>query len=189
MNEAFTIDIKVGDPILIYVYRPFNDIYQSRLRYFFQLPSETHNQVPTAIRMNLYPSLRGDIIAKSSKPPEVRWPGFEDDEPMLLLNQLTAENRPWDHVFRDRDVRLEVTPVTFQHPGTQVGYTRLQLNSVTVLTKVNEEVEPDLEEGFFRNYYFCAPCDHDWEDVWSSQCDDKCKKCGNSYSPHYSEDA
>jgi hypothetical protein len=32
--------------------------------------------------------------------------------------------------------------------------------------------------AWFRNYYRCARCDHDWTDEWSCMCDDDCPHCG-----------
>ena len=33
----------------------------------------------------------------------------------------------------------------------------------------------------FRNFYRCANCGHEWEDVWSAMCDDDCPHCGAGY--------
>ena len=42
----------------------------------------------------------------------------------------------------------------------------------------------------FRNFYQCARCGHEWEDVWECQCDDDCPACGARHmSPYKSEDA
>jgi DNA-directed RNA polymerase subunit RPC12/RpoP len=41
----------------------------------------------------------------------------------------------------------------------------------------------------FRNYYRCANCGGEWNDVWSAQCDDDCPHCGARHmSPYESED-
>jgi hypothetical protein len=41
----------------------------------------------------------------------------------------------------------------------------------------------------FRNYYRCARCSYEWEDVWSATCDDDCPDCGARHmSPYESED-
>lgn len=42
---------------------------------------------------------------------------------------------------------------------------------------------------FFRNFYRCARCAHEWIDEWSAQCDDDCPNCGARHmSPYKSED-
>lgn len=40
----------------------------------------------------------------------------------------------------------------------------------------------------FLNHYRCDPCDVDWSDEWSCQCDDECLKCGRDYTPVESEE-
>jgi DNA-directed RNA polymerase subunit RPC12/RpoP len=43
--------------------------------------------------------------------------------------------------------------------------------------------------AFFRNYYRCVECGHEWTDMWSVQCDDDCPRCGARHmSPYKSED-
>lgn len=39
----------------------------------------------------------------------------------------------------------------------------------------------------FINYYRCT-CGHDWADIWSCKCDDRCPECNTSISPYKSED-
>jgi len=46
----------------------------------------------------------------------------------------------------------------------------------------------DRDEGWFRNYYRCADCGHEWTDEWSCQCDDRCPACRMSCSPYASDD-
>ena len=42
----------------------------------------------------------------------------------------------------------------------------------------------------FRNFYECDDCGHEWEDIWSCQCDDDCPECGARHmTPFKSEDA
>jgi DNA-directed RNA polymerase subunit RPC12/RpoP len=42
---------------------------------------------------------------------------------------------------------------------------------------------------FFRNHYRCARCGHEWDDVWTAQCDDDCPNCGARHMwPYKSED-
>jgi DNA-directed RNA polymerase subunit RPC12/RpoP len=44
--------------------------------------------------------------------------------------------------------------------------------------------------AWFRNYYRCARCNHEWTDEWSATCDDDCPHCGARHmSPYKSEDA
>lgn len=44
-------------------------------------------------------------------------------------------------------------------------------------------------EGWFRNYYRCERCGHEWADEWSCQCDDDCPECGLRHlSPYKSDD-
>lgn len=46
------------------------------------------------------------------------------------------------------------------------------------------------EVRLFKNFYECDDCGHQWEDVWSCQCDDDCPECGARHmSPYKSEDA
>jgi DNA-directed RNA polymerase subunit RPC12/RpoP len=41
----------------------------------------------------------------------------------------------------------------------------------------------------FRNFYRCARCSLEWEDVWSKMCDDDCPECNARHmSPYKSED-
>jgi hypothetical protein len=38
---------------------------------------------------------------------------------------------------------------------------------------------------FFRNFYECETCDHQWNMMWSgSEVDDACPKCGRTMSPY-----
>jgi hypothetical protein len=42
---------------------------------------------------------------------------------------------------------------------------------------------------WFRNYYRCEECRHEWEDEWSAMCDDDCPQCGARHmSPYDSDD-
>jgi DNA-directed RNA polymerase subunit RPC12/RpoP len=42
---------------------------------------------------------------------------------------------------------------------------------------------------WFRNYYRCARCGHEWSDEWTATCDDDCPRCGARHmSPYKSED-
>jgi predicted nucleic acid-binding Zn-ribbon protein len=44
--------------------------------------------------------------------------------------------------------------------------------------------------AWFRNYYRCARCGHEWTDEWSAMCDDDCSNCGARHmAPYQSEDA
>ena len=43
---------------------------------------------------------------------------------------------------------------------------------------------------WFRNYYRCARCGHEWTDEWSATCEDDCPECGARHmSPYKSDDA
>jgi hypothetical protein len=43
--------------------------------------------------------------------------------------------------------------------------------------------------AWFRNYYRCEDCRHEWEDEWSAMCDDDCPQCGARHmSPYDSDD-
>jgi DNA-directed RNA polymerase subunit RPC12/RpoP len=43
--------------------------------------------------------------------------------------------------------------------------------------------------AWYRNYYKCARCDHEWPDEWSCTCDDDCPHCGGRHmSPYDSAD-
>jgi DNA-directed RNA polymerase subunit RPC12/RpoP len=42
---------------------------------------------------------------------------------------------------------------------------------------------------WFRNYYRCDRCVHEWADEWSATCDDDCPRCGaRHWSPYKSDD-
>jgi uncharacterized protein DUF3768 len=42
---------------------------------------------------------------------------------------------------------------------------------------------------WFKNYYLCAHCKHEWIGEWGAACDDNCPHCGTSdISPFKSED-
>lgn len=51
---------------------------------------------------------------------------------------------------------------------------------------------PSARDGamaWFRNFYRCARCGHEWSDAWSATCDDDCPECGARHmSPYKSED-
>jgi DNA-directed RNA polymerase subunit M/transcription elongation factor TFIIS len=58
------------------------------------------------------------------------------------------------------------------------------------MCNVDDDDADDDEPSFFVNFYHCERCDHEWEDVWSSMCDDDCPACGARHmSPYKSEDA
>jgi predicted nucleic acid-binding Zn-ribbon protein len=43
--------------------------------------------------------------------------------------------------------------------------------------------------AWFRNFYRCARCEHEWTDEWSAMCDDDCPHCGARHmSPYESEE-
>jgi predicted nucleic acid-binding Zn-ribbon protein len=43
--------------------------------------------------------------------------------------------------------------------------------------------------AWFRNFYQCERCGHEWADEWSATCDDDCPRCGARHmSPYKSED-
>jgi hypothetical protein len=43
--------------------------------------------------------------------------------------------------------------------------------------------------AWYRNYYKCARCNHEWPDEWSCMCDDDCPCCGARHmSPYDSDD-
>jgi len=42
--------------------------------------------------------------------------------------------------------------------------------------------------AWFRNYYRCARCRHEWSDEWSATCDDDCPKCGARHMSPYDSD-
>jgi predicted nucleic acid-binding Zn-ribbon protein len=43
--------------------------------------------------------------------------------------------------------------------------------------------------AWFRNYYRCASCGHEWTDQWSAMCDGDCPNCGARHmSPYKSDD-
>lgn len=39
----------------------------------------------------------------------------------------------------------------------------------------------------YENHYACG-CGHEWSDIWSCMCDDKCPSCGVANEPHQSID-
>jgi len=55
---------------------------------------------------------------------------------------------------------------------------------------VRDDCDHDGDPRLFRNFYRCYRCDHEWDDIYSSQPDDDCPACGAPHcSPHESEDA
>jgi LmbE family N-acetylglucosaminyl deacetylase len=42
--------------------------------------------------------------------------------------------------------------------------------------------------AWYRNYYACARCSHDWPDEWSCMCDDDCPDCGARHMSPYESD-
>jgi predicted nucleic acid-binding Zn-ribbon protein len=43
--------------------------------------------------------------------------------------------------------------------------------------------------AWFRNFYRCERCGHEWADEWTATCDDDCPRCGARHmSPFKSED-
>jgi hypothetical protein len=56
------------------------------------------------------------------------------------------------------------------------------------IVELCDECEQNAPE--FVNYYRCPACNHEWDDVWTAQCDDDCPECGQRHiSPYNSEDA
>ncbi len=49
-------------------------------------------------------------------------------------------------------------------------------------------VEGHEPEGWFRNYYRCECCGHEWTDEWSCMCDDDCPECGARHMTPYKSD-
>lgn len=51
-------------------------------------------------------------------------------------------------------------------------------------------VDSDGAPCQFINHYTCPRCNNQWQDQWSSMCDDDCGKCGLRHiTPTHSEDA
>ena len=44
------------------------------------------------------------------------------------------------------------------------------------------------EMAWFRNYYRCEQCRSEWEDEWSSMCEDDCPTCGSRHMTPYDGD-
>jgi predicted nucleic acid-binding Zn-ribbon protein len=42
--------------------------------------------------------------------------------------------------------------------------------------------------AWYRNYYECDRCGHEWEDEWSCMCDDDCPSCGARHMTPYDSD-
>ena len=42
--------------------------------------------------------------------------------------------------------------------------------------------------AWYRNYYKCARCDHEWRDEWSCMCDDDCPDRGARHKSPYDAD-
>ena len=42
--------------------------------------------------------------------------------------------------------------------------------------------------AWFRNYYQCDRCDHEWQDEWSCMCDDDCPSCGARHMEPFESD-
>jgi len=42
--------------------------------------------------------------------------------------------------------------------------------------------------AWFRNYYRCVRCDHEWPDEWSCTCEDDCPDCGARHMTPYESD-
>ena len=50
------------------------------------------------------------------------------------------------------------------------------------------EPEPDLDgSGEFENHYLCT-CGEQWQDTWSSACNDRCPACNREIEPYASDD-
>ena len=32
-------------------------------------------------------------------------------------------------------------------------------------------------DKFIKSYYICPDCEHEWDDVWDSACNDSCPEC------------
>ena len=59
--------------------------------------------------------------------------------------------------------------------------------SITDGPQTPEEQRRAEGELVFRNYYECS-CGTEWDDEWTSMCDDRCPKCNTSISPYTSEE-
>jgi hypothetical protein len=57
------------------------------------------------------------------------------------------------------------------------------------LTKISKKVTELTNVAWFRNHYRCEHCGSNWDDEWSSMCDDDCPLCGARHmSPFGSDD-
>jgi predicted RNA-binding Zn-ribbon protein involved in translation (DUF1610 family) len=45
-----------------------------------------------------------------------------------------------------------------------------------------------MESAKFRNHYRCPNDGCEWQDLWSSMCNDKCPACNAEIEPHASEE-
>lgn len=55
--------------------------------------------------------------------------------------------------------------------------------------ELDEEEEDGNRETWWRNFYECHSCDHEWTDIYNAQPDDDCPKCGaGGCSPVESEE-
>lgn len=55
------------------------------------------------------------------------------------------------------------------------------------MTDSHHRLDHNGEVIRFRNFYRC-PCGEEWQDEWSSACDDRCPACDSEIEPHKSED-
>lgn len=44
------------------------------------------------------------------------------------------------------------------------------------------------EKIIFSNHYKCSECGHEWVDMWSCACNDRCPVCDTETEPHLSEE-
>lgn len=70
------------------------------------------------------------------------------------------------------------------HYVNRLGYVVTELPAIEGIQYV-----VDRESSQFRNFYICPSCGHEWQDEWSSTCNDDCPKCGQRHiSPDHSEE-
>ena len=42
--------------------------------------------------------------------------------------------------------------------------------------------------AWYRKYYRCSECGHEWQDEWDCLCNDRCPKCNAEIEPYDYED-
>jgi ssDNA-binding Zn-finger/Zn-ribbon topoisomerase 1 len=118
--------------------------------------------------------------------------------PVYLVKYAEGQCPPGYFMCRASDRAHAIEQCRDAHPDAKavgVTYEPVVFAPLSALAPADhddgEYERPPFEngDGEFVNFYRCPECNHEWEDQWSSTCEDDCPKCGKRHiEPYKSED-